>query len=124
MKSIAKPLFILSTLFLLLFSACGEAQIDTLTSTSPNGDKKMTITGSQNSPMAPIQVNFLVDVKNGSVVFLTDFASNKLTEETCVVTWKDNNSGDVSLTMRDGEKKVLDFVATDDTIHFVNRFYN
>ena len=124
MKVLLKFPMICSLLALVLLTACGETQIDTLTSTSPEGDKKMTISGSKNSPLAPIRVNFEVEVKNGKVVFLTDFASNQLTEQTCVVTWKDNTSGDVTLTMRDGEKKVLDFVATDDTIHFVNRYYN
>lgn len=116
--------FAVLTVFLMLATSCGEARIDTLTSTSPDGDKTMTITGSKNSPLAPIMVSFLVKVKNGEVVFATEFASNELSDETCKVTWDDNKSGNVALTMRDGEDKVLDFVATDDTIHFINRFYN
>ena len=123
MKKTPGILLVLSLLTLLV-TGCGETQIDTLTSTSPDGDKVMTITGSQNSPLAPIMVNFSVEVKKGTSVFATELASHQLTQETCKVVWKDNRSGEVTLVMRDGEEKVLDFVATDDTVLFINRFYN
>ena len=121
MKSWYIPFALIGCLLLL---ACGPAKIETVTSTSPQGDKTIVVTGDQAAPLDPIMVTVKVTVAGGESDFSTEFFANELTADNCLIDWETNDRGTITLITRDNEEKVLEFFLQDDEVKVINKFYN
>lgn len=105
----------------LLLWGCGEAKIETLESSSPEGNRKITVTGSQEASMDPINVKVAVEVAKGTEEFGFQYQSNEMTKETVTFNWKDNGYCSITFSMADGDNWVVDIAMKDDEVRSKKR---
>ena len=68
---------------------CESGPIETLIFKSPNGDKEVTVSGTQNSALDPIMVTIHAKVPKGDDKGLLEFQSGSLTAKNCTMEWKE-----------------------------------
>ena len=108
-------------LAMLVLGAC-NGPIERLEFKSPNGDRSVTVTGERSSPANPIMVDVALEVPAGKKSFKFEHHAGSLTKENCVINWENNNHCNLTFTMSDDQKRVVDCFLFDDRIEAIKRF--
>jgi hypothetical protein len=106
------------SLSLLLLSGCG-GPIESFTFKSPEGDRKIDISGKRETPAGPIIVTVTLTVPAGSKTFTFEHQAGSLTQENVKANWKSNVSCDITFTYDDGKTWLLETYLMDDKIHAI-----
>lgn len=114
--------FSMMILFLLVIAGCGPAVIETVSSTSEDGLRTVTVTGEQKAPLDPITVTVTLEYKGKSYPFVFNHQAGSLTKENCLIVWNTNESGVITLKFDDEGQQRIDFVMNDEIVQAIKQF--
>lgn len=115
-------LSILTILLSIFLVGCSTGPMETIESTSPEGDRSVKITGEVKAPMDPITVTVTLSVPGGDKTFTFNHQANSLTKDNCIVKWETNETGTITLKYDDEGQQVIDMKLSDDQVVAVKRF--
>lgn len=118
-----RNILLLSSLFLLLVMAgCQPAVIETISSTSPDGSRKVIVTGEQKAALDPITVTVTLEYKGEPHPFVFNHQASSLTSQNCSIEWLSNEAGKITLLFDDEGSQVIEFIANDEMISAIKQF--
>lgn len=114
-------LYTLPFLFLMtLMLGCG-GEIKSFSFDSPDGDRKIEISGEQQGFVGPIMVTVTLHVPAGTKSFSFEHQSPSLTEENCQINWVNNFHAVLLFTLPDKAVWEVDCFLMDDKVEAVKR---
>lgn len=114
-------LTLLGLLMAVLLSACG-GKIESLTFTSPDGQRSIDISGEKIGLAGPIKVTTVLHVPAGDKTFSFEHQGNNLTAETVTAAWENDRHCIVTFRHDDGTTWELDCFLLDDRVEAVRKF--
>lgn len=111
------PLLVL----MLLFTACNNGPIETITFNSPDGDRSVTVSGERESAAGPIKVKVELTVEQGSSGFTFEHQGGSLTNDNVRATWENNSHAILTFKLDDGEFWQVDCFLMEDKLAAVKR---
>jgi hypothetical protein len=118
--------FIFRALFLLMVPAmmtgCNPGPIESLTFTSPDGDRTIKVTGTRSTSLAPIMAQVTLIVPKGEKDFSFEHQASSLTKDNVTATWANNNNCRLTFMLDDGESWEVDCFLLDDRVEAVKNF--
>ena len=120
MKRVSVFSIMISLLFVL--AGCGPAVIETVSSTSEDGLRKVIVTGEQKAPLDPITVTVNLEYKGKAHPFVFNHQAGSLTKENCLIEWSNNETGVITLKYDDAGAQRIDFVMNDEVVRAIKQF--
>lgn len=120
MKTIFRALFILMVPAMIV--GCNPGPIESLTFTSPEGDRTIKVTGTRSTDLAPIMAQVTLIVPKGEKSFSFEHQAGSLTKDNVTATWENNNRCQLVFMLDDGESWEVDCYLLDDRVEAVKNF--
>jgi hypothetical protein len=113
---------ILFAMIVAFMAGCKPAVIETISSTSPDGSRKVVVTGEQKAPMDPITVTVTLEYKDQKHPFLFNHQAQSLTSQNCSIEWLSQEAGKIVLNFDDQGSQVIEFIVNDQMVNAIKQF--
>lgn len=107
---------------MLVLAGCTPAVIETISSTSPDGSRKVIVTGEQKAALDPVTVTVTLEYKGEPHPFVFNHQATSLTSKNCTIEWLSNEAGKITLLYDDQGAQVIEFIANDQQISAIKQF--
>lgn len=114
MKKIALSLPLWALFVAIVLTGCEAGPIETLTFTSPEGDRTIEVSGVQEAALDPIIVTVKLTAPKITEDFKFEHQASSLTKDNCQAEWHDNQRCTLTFTLDDDEKWIVGVVMEDD----------
>ena len=112
----------LPLLMLLVLAGCENGPIESLTFTSPEGDRTIKVTGSRDTNLGPIMATVTLVVPKGEKSFTFEHQAGSLTKDNVTAAWENNNNCRLTFMLDDGDSWEVDCFLLDDRVEAIKNF--
>lgn len=114
--------FFLFALLMIWVAGCEPAVIEPISSASPDGSRKVEVTGEQKAPMDPITVTVTLEYKEQKHPFVFNHQAQSLTAQNCKIEWLSQEAGKITLNYDDQGAQVIEFIVNDQMVNAIKQF--
>jgi hypothetical protein len=113
---------LLPLLLIVLATGCNPGPIESMTFTSPEGDRTIKVTGSRQTDLGPIMAQVTLIVPKGEKSFSFQHQASSLTKENVTAKWENNNNCRLTFMLDDGDSWEVDCFLLDDRVEAIKNF--
>lgn len=116
------PSLLVAAAFTVLLLASCAGPIESLTFTSPKGDRSISIVGERKLPGDPITLTVTLTIPTLTKTFTFEHQAASLTREKVSAVWVNDHHCDITFTYDDGGTWVLETYLLDDKVQAIRNF--